>query len=37
MIGNASDNILLSDHITVTGETVDIEASKVFFSEAAVS
>jgi beta-glucosidase len=37
MIGNASNNIVLSDRITVTGETVDIETSKVFFSEAAIS
>jgi hypothetical protein len=37
MIGSASDNILLSDRLMVTGETVDIEAGKLFFSEAAVS
>ncbi len=37
MVGNASDNILLTGEIEVTGEIVDIEATKQFFAEAAVS
>ena len=37
MIGNASDNILLTGSIGVTGETADIEASKKFFSEGTIS
>ena len=37
MIGNSSDNILLTGSIGVTGETTDIESSKKFHSEAAIS
>jgi beta-glucosidase len=37
MIGNSSDNILLTGSIGVTGETTDIESSKKFLSEAAIS
>lgn len=37
MIGNAADNILLTGSIGVTGKTIEIEASKKFFSKAAIS
>ena len=37
MIGNSSDNILLSSSLGVSGQTMDIESDKKFFSEAAIS
>jgi beta-glucosidase len=37
MIGNASNNILLTGSIGVSGETTNIEATKTFISKAAIS